>query len=56
VTFSDFSDNCCCKKILHTGGIYPISFCPSKHKLSTYLQESNLPSQFDHQFEGDMLN
>jgi hypothetical protein len=56
VTFLDFPNSCCCKKILHTGGIYPSSFCPSKHKLSTCLQEFDLLSQFDLQFEGDTLN
>jgi hypothetical protein len=35
---------------------YPNSGYLLVRKLSTYLQESDLPSQFDHLFEGDKLN
>jgi hypothetical protein len=38
------------------GDTYPNSCYPSKHKLSTCLLESDLPSQFDHPFDGDKLN
>jgi hypothetical protein len=55
-TSSDFSDSCCCKKILHMEDIYPNSFYHSKHKLLSCPLESDLPSQSDHRFEGDMRN
>jgi hypothetical protein len=35
---------------------YPNSSCLLVRKLLTYLQESNLPSQSGHLFEGDRLN
>jgi hypothetical protein len=35
---------------------YPNSGCLLVRKLSTYLQESDLPSQSGHLFEGDKLN
>jgi hypothetical protein len=35
---------------------YPNSVYLLVLKLSTYLQESDLPSQSDHLFEGDKLN
>jgi hypothetical protein len=56
VTSSNFPDSCRCKRILHMEDICPNSFYSSKHKLLTCLLESDLPSQFDHLFEGDTLN
>jgi hypothetical protein len=35
---------------------YPNSGCLLLCKLSIYLQESDLPSQSNHRFEGDKLN
>jgi hypothetical protein len=35
---------------------YPNFDCLLVHRLSTYLQESDLPFQSDHLFEGDKMN
>jgi hypothetical protein len=56
VTSSNWPDNYCCKRILHTVAFCPNLTCFAKHKLSTYLQGSGWFSQFDHLSAGDKLN